>query len=128
MTSPAGGGQCIYNLDCGAGHTCINGFCHNDCASDAACAATDRCIGGICQPDTGPRPACHSSADCAGNLMCVNAVCREACATDAQCCVNGPAGSVCRMGYCLTAHEATPACQLTTDCTAGHSCIDAVCE
>jgi len=129
--STTSGGQCVFNADCGAGQTCINGTCHPDCATDANCPAHDRCVGGICQADTGPSPQCRASADCVGVHVteddCVNAVCRTPCASDTDCCV-GSSGSICQMGYCVTAHEVAPQCRANADCGAGKICSDAACE
>jgi len=122
------GGQCVYDRDCGAGRTCINGFCHADCQTDTDCGPQDRCTAGVCKPDSSPQPECRASTDCADGKMCVNAICRAACTTDAECCIGGVIGPTCRMGYCLTAHETSPACHIGTDCTGGLSCIDAVCN
>ena len=127
------GGQCIFNSDCGAGKTCINGVCHADCSTDADCPAQgrDHCVGGICQPNTGPSPQCRANVDCVGVHVteddCVDAVCRTPCLSDIDCCV-GSSGSVCQMGYCVTAHEVAPQCRLSSDCGAGKTCSDAVCE
>jgi len=127
------GGQCVFNADCGAGRTCINGTCHANCATDVDCPAQgrDRCVGGICQPNTGPSPQCRASADCVGVHVtvddCVDAVCRTPCLSDVDCCV-GSSGSVCQMGYCVTAHEVAPQCRISSDCGAGGMCIDAACE
>ena len=43
-------------------------------------------------------------------------------------CCDGLSGSVCQMGYCVTAHEATPQCHVSTDCATAQTCIDATCE
>jgi hypothetical protein len=134
-TATTSGGQCVFNADCGAGATCINGYCHANCAADADCAAQgqakDRCVSGICQPDTGPHPQCRANTDCVGVHVtedeCVDAVCRTPCLSDTDCCV-GSSGSVCRMGYCATAHEIAPQCHLNTDCGSEQACIDAACE
>jgi hypothetical protein len=132
-TPTTSGGQCVFNADCGAGKTCINGTCHANCAVDTDCPAQgrDRCVGGICQPNTGSSPQCRASADCVGIHVtvddCVNAVCRTPCLSDTECCV-GSSGSICQMGYCVTAHEVAPQCRITSDCGAGTMCIDAACE
>ena len=132
VTPATSGGQCVYNADCGARRTCINGFCHADCSADSDCPGTggDHCVAGICQPDTGPHPQCRASADCAGlhvtDDVCVDAVCRTECLSDVDCCV-GSSGSICQMGYCVTAHEVTPQCRISPDCGSGQTCLDAAC-
>jgi hypothetical protein len=123
----------VFNADCGAGRTCINGTCHANCATDIDCPAQgrDRCLAGICQPDNGPRPQCRASADCVGVHVtvddCVDAVCRTPCLSDTDCCV-GSSGSVCQMGYCVTAHELAPQCRISSECGTGKMCVDATCE
>jgi hypothetical protein len=130
ITPATSGGQCIFNADCGSGKTCINGTCHSDCQTDGNCPAHDRCLAGICQPDTGPRPQCLSNGDCVGvhitEDVCVDAVCRTECLSDVDCCV-GSSGSICQMGYCVTAHEVAPQCAINADCGVARSCIDATC-
>lgn len=130
VTPSTSGGQCVFNADCGAAKTCINGSCHADCQADADCPAHDRCVAQICQPDTAPQPQCRSNGECVGvhvtEDVCVDAVCRTECASDVDCCV-GSSGSVCQMGYCVTAHEAAPQCRIDADCGAAKSCIDATC-
>jgi hypothetical protein len=130
VTSTMSGGQCVFNSDCSAGNTCINGTCHPACAVDEDCPAHDRCAAGICQANTGPSPQCRASADCVGVHVteddCVNAVCRTPCLSDTDCCT-GSSGSICQMGYCVTAHEVAPQCRVNTDCGAGKICSDAAC-
>jgi hypothetical protein len=47
--------------------------------------------------------------------------------TDGDCCACGDA-SVCHGGFCVTAGEAAPMCKVGGDCSASHSCIDALCK
>jgi hypothetical protein len=134
-TSTTSGGQCVFNADCSGSATCINGYCHADCTSSADCAAHgaahDVCVSGICQPNSGPQPECRASVDCVGvhvtEDVCVDAVCRTPCFSNDDCCV-GSSGSVCQMGYCVTAHEVAPQCHVSTDCGTALTCIDATCE
>jgi hypothetical protein len=130
VTPTTSGGQCVFNSDCGAGKTCINGTCHSGCHADSDCPAADRCVAGICEADTGPSPQCRSNGDCVGlhvtEDVCVDAVCRTECVTDVDCCI-GSSGSICQMGFCITAQEAAPQCQISPNCGAGRSCIDALC-
>jgi hypothetical protein len=88
-------------------------------------------VSGICQPNTGAQPQCRGNVDCVGvhvtEDVCVDAVCRTPCFSNDDCCV-GSSGSVCQMGYCVTAHEVAPQCHVTTDCAAAQTCIDATCE
>ena len=135
VTSTTSGAQCVFNADCGGSATCINGYCHADCSANADCAAKgqglDVCVAGICQPDTGPHPQCRGNTDCVGvhvtEDVCVDAVCRTPCFSNDDCCV-GSSGSVCQMGYCVTAHEVAPQCHISADCGTALTCIDATCE
>jgi hypothetical protein len=130
-TPVTSGGQCLYNADCGGAQTCIDGVCHPGCQASSDCPSQDLCVGNICQPNTGPLPECRSSGDCVGvhvtEDVCVDAVCRSPCASDTDCCV-GSSGSICQMGYCVTAHESAPQCRLNVDCGTGLTCIDAACQ
>jgi len=135
VTSTTSGGQCVFNADCAGSATCINGYCHGDCTTTADCAAhgqaQDVCVAGICQPSSGPQPQCRGNSDCVGvhvtEDVCVDAVCRTPCFSDTDCC-DGSSGSICQMGYCVTTHEATPQCHVSTDCATAQTCIDATCE
>ena len=127
QTPTAPGGQCVYDVDCTAAATCINGVCHGRCTADAACPATDRCVNFVCQPDDRPRPQCRASSDCAANRACINAICRTPCMGDVDCCA-GSSGSYCRGGVCVTTHEAAPQCRLRDQCGGGQSCVDGACE
>jgi hypothetical protein len=125
----------VFNADCAGSATCINGYCHADCATTADCTAhgqgQDVCVAGICQPNGGAQPQCRASSDCVGvhvtEDVCVDAVCRTPCFSNDDCCV-GSSGSVCQMGYCVTSHEVAPQCHVTSDCAAAQTCIDATCE
>ena len=94
---------CVFNADCGdaTAYTCINGYCHNNCVSDAECSnAADFCEIGVCQPDWRTVSECAINADCASSEQCVDAQCRTDCMQDSDCdlCIDGP---VCGAGgYC----------------------------
>jgi len=130
-TSTTSGGQCVFNSDCSGSATCINGYCHSDCTASAGCPGHDVCVSGICQPNSGAQPQCRGNTDCVGvhvtEDVCVDAVCRTPCISDTDCC-DGSSGTVCQMGYCVTAHEVAPQCHVSTDCAAAQTCIDATCE
>lgn len=97
-----GGGECVFNADCGADLTCINGSCHTNCVSDAECAnPADFCDDGVCQPDWRPVSECSIDADCSVSAgeECVDGQCLTRCMQDSDCaaCPDGP---VCTGGYC----------------------------
>jgi hypothetical protein len=124
QVNPNGGGACVFGSQC-AGGTCINGTCHQKCATTCANAA-DICYQGVCKPNRNPSPQCKRSADCGGSGMCVNGACRTACFDDRGCGA-GTSGTICMMGYCVASQELTPQCEINSQCGNGTMCVNAVC-
>jgi len=121
---------------------CKDGYCSDtiptdftpSCDAPADCSAgsgmcdlgLDECVP-VCIPRKNDGQSCTFGAnyECLSD-QCVNGTCRTGCATSADCCTCGDA-NVCAHGFCVTAGEAAPVCQLAADCSSGQ-CIDAVCR
>jgi hypothetical protein len=123
--------SCTLNTDCGASQTCINSVCHLGCSKDGECQANnanDMCLSTVCRADGRRVPECKMNADCTAGRECENAQCRAFCFSSSDCalCTDG---NVCNAGYCMTAREVNPQCQLGPDCSGGGlHCIDGACS
>jgi hypothetical protein len=132
---------CTSDAMCGANQRCINGTCYQACmpgSATATCPSSDLYCSddGACVPDTRPHPFCDATHPCGPGSSCIGGVCRVPCSTNDQCarvdvsyrnC--GPIPYVPSAGnFCLTDHESRPLCTHQSDCSAGQSCIDAICQ
>ena len=139
---------CEAEIDCAAGWTCSDGYCHEpDCALThscpepgtvgAFCRVDGECGGGTCTTDG----RCGSAGDCQTHDQCDNAV---ACDGVEQCnegrCVAGDAtdcshlDEACALGTCTetsgcvtqTLEDGEP-CEDGDACTTGDSCASGAC-
>jgi hypothetical protein len=95
----------VYSTQCGAGGSCINGFCHAGCEHDNDCPnRADVCDRNTCRPDERPLPACTGTAMCTAGQSCVDGLCRLSCGCDADCAPWGT-GTLCVRGFCTSPAE-----------------------
>lgn len=95
--------DCVEELDCLLGQTCVEGFCEGDAVE------------------------CLSAEDCEGDLLCEDGACVQPpepeCAADGDC----APGEVCTEGACVE-YVAPPECVNADDCETGETCDGGTCE
>jgi hypothetical protein len=68
--------RCDESAACRPEQACVNGACHDPCASDDDCKNLhDQCMFNLCFPDRRPIAECVLNVECAAGLVCLNARC-----------------------------------------------------
>ena len=68
--------RCDESAACRPEQACVNGACHDPCASDDDCEnAQDRCMFNLCFPDRRPIAECVLNVECPSGLVCLDARC-----------------------------------------------------
>jgi hypothetical protein len=118
----------VANADCDGSFVCINGLCHNVCSTESTCPGEfDRCLDGTCVANDIARPECYNNGNCMGGEECFEGICRVPC-TDATDCAGCPGNPICATGgYCMDNNDINPECALSSECTLGLLCVDAMC-
>ncbi|MBS1149681.1 MAG: hypothetical protein H6Q89_1379 [Myxococcaceae bacterium] len=147
---------CTSAAACGNGYSCIsttagglcapNAACTNQCTGtgQSTCAVGYTCLNGLCDPTGNPGDHCELSEFCKPCGICIGtnaeAYCRTCCAGTNSCnnCPNGACGSgfACtqlasstdKICYPSTGAALCTACNTTTPCLNGASCLAGRCH